>query len=94
MKNSLRAAGSLGSRITDYGVNKHGSDSQPDRCGGGNSGTLSVEMGMHATGIGRYNLTEPVTWYYKYLGSRTILQINTILIRIKGKDILVEMIVH
>lgn len=80
---------SIGSRITDYCVNKHDFDSQPDRCCGGNSGTLSVEMDVHASGIGRHNLTEPVTWYYKFLGSRnsrTIMLISTIWIRIKVQD--------
>ena len=62
---------SVGSRITDLSINKHGSDSYLDRYCGGNSGTLSVEMGTHSTGIGRHNLTEPVTWYHIYLGSRT-----------------------
>ena len=71
VKNSLRVAGSIGSRITDLCVNKHDFDSQSDRSCGGNSGTLSVEMGTNSTGIGRHNLTEPVTWYYKYIGSRT-----------------------
>ena len=75
-------------------VNKYDMDSYIGvRHCGGNSGNLSA--GAHETGIGRKNYGEPATWYYQYLGSRrTILLINTILIRIKGKDILVEMIVH
>lgn len=73
--NVFYKAVTMGSRLMDYCVNKHDFDSQPDRCCGGNSGTLSVEMDVHASGIGRHNLTEPVTWYYKFLGSRTIMEI-------------------
>ena len=83
-------------RFSDLNVNKYDMDSfQGVRHCGGNSGNLSI--GAQATGIGRKNYGEPATWYYIYLGSRnswTILLINTILIHIKGKDILVEMIVH
>lgn len=37
---------------------------------GGNSGALPIDAGMHATGIGRKNYGEPVTWFYSRLGSR------------------------
>ena len=37
---------------------------------GGNSSALPVDAGMHASGIGRTNYGEPVTWFYGRLGSR------------------------